>query len=125
MPPGKKEKPQSFVSPSDIFFYKCPKKTAFWGCVFIFGLLRPCSQSQPGHQPLPFFIVLLNWWPVWLIYIPGDCLLQIPNRQRPFVSIFRTHLMCYLFWKILNWNNSALCKVPSSASGPRTAEVQK
>lgn len=72
-----------------------------------------------------FYRILLNWGPIWLIHIPGACLLQIPNRQRPFVSIFRTHLMCYLFWKFLNWNSSALCKVPSSGSGPRTVEAQK
>lgn len=88
-------------------------QTAFGGCLFFSGLLRPHSQSQPGYQPLFLCIILMKWWPIWLIYMPGVCLLQIPNRQRPFVSIFQTHLFSYLSWKILSWNNLSFCKMPN------------
>lgn len=122
---GRKESHSPLLDPQTFFFYKCPQKTALGGMrIYLWAPETMLSKSAWTSISI-FFIIILNWWPIWIIYIPGDCLLQIPNRQRPFVSIFRTHLMCYLFWKILNWKNSALCKVASSGSGPRTAEVQK
>lgn len=126
MPPGKKGKPQFFVSPSENFSINAQSKLPLGMSIYLWAPETVLSKS--AWTPASFFffcIILLKWWPVWLIYIPGVCLLQIPNRQSAFVSIFQIHLVSYLFWKMLSWNNSPLYKVPSSRSGPRTAEAQK
>lgn len=42
-------------------------------------------------------IILLKLQLELLIYIPGVCPLQLPNRQKPFTQIFQEHLFIYTF----------------------------